>query len=109
MGQCVLFEFDSLTKFKEYLMFMHRHDVIYELKGVKIINYNVQLEDIHMSDIPINRSAGAMNHGTSGNCIPSADVDYNVKPKFYTLHTGIFHLHLFYLFFYHYGMCLLDL
>ena len=57
-------------------MFMYRHDVIYELKGVKIMNYNVQLEDIHMNDIPINRSAGTINHGASENCIPSADVDY---------------------------------
>ena len=36
----------------------------------------MQLEDIHMNDIPINRSTGTINHGTSGNCITSADVDY---------------------------------
>ena len=75
-GSCVLLEFDSLTKFMEYLMFMYRRDVIYELKGVKVINYNLQLEDIHMNDIPINRSTGTINHGTSRNCITSADVDY---------------------------------
>ena len=37
-GTCVFLEFDSVTNLIEYFKLLYRHDVIYEIKGVKI-NY----------------------------------------------------------------------
>ena len=38
-GSCVLLEFESIIKLTEYLRFLYRPGVVFELRGVKIVNF----------------------------------------------------------------------
>ena len=51
-GTCVFLEFDSVRNLIEYFKLLYRHDVIYEIKGVKI-NYvcSDMLQNVNTNDV----------------------------------------------------------
>ena len=68
-GSCVLLEFEFVIKLTEYLRFLFRPGVVFELKGVKIVNFanNEQLQNKNETVACINRTTYNNHDNVLGN------------------------------------------